>query len=370
MIKYWTALFFTVMFLSVFWFTPVHEQVSFVTPSSSISASLDTQPWQERMIPNPAVSAHAGAVAVLSDSVIAAAWFSGSREGAEDVVIQFSTFENGVWGVPRAVMSARQNSLDTWRFTRKVGNPSLSMVNGRLHLTFVSVAAGGWATSAINHCYSDDGGRTWSRSTRLVTSPFLNISTLVRAPAVALADGTLGLPVYFECGVKYGEWVRIDAGGKLIGQQRLMSGKKTIQPSVVVLDSTHALAFLRDCSRKTNMVHTANFNSLTHSWEDGGMIPLVNRDTGLSAIRLRNGFILLAVNIDKRRNVLVLMLSQTNGKLWRMIRTVEMSQNPRDEFSYPALAQTSDGVVHLLYTYQRQQIKHVSVGEKELLRSH
>ncbi len=57
-----------------------------------------------------------------------------------------------------------------------------------------------------------------------------------------------------------------------------------------------------------------------------------------------------------RRGLLNLAISQ-DGKAWRKVAVLE--QEEKAEFSYPAIIQTADGLVHMSYTWKRQRIKHV-----------
>ncbi|WP_206323709.1 exo-alpha-sialidase, partial [Pseudomonas viridiflava] len=94
------------------------------------------------------------------------------------------------------------------KYIRKLGNPVIALApDKRLWLFYVSVSVGGWAGSTVNAMVSSDMGANWSPPRQLVTSPFLNISTLVRAAPVFHADGSIGLPVYHEFLGKFAEYL-------------------------------------------------------------------------------------------------------------------------------------------------------------------
>ena len=57
----------------------------------------------------------------------------------------------------------------------------------------VAVSIGGWAGSSISVMHSDDDGVTWSVPKRLITTPLLNLSTLVKGSGFLFADGTMGI---------------------------------------------------------------------------------------------------------------------------------------------------------------------------------
>ena len=44
-----------------------------------------------------------------------------------------------------------------------------------------------------------------------------------------------------------------------------------------------------------------------------------------------------------------------------------MLEDERGEFSYPAVIQTSDGLVHITYTWKREKIRHVVVDPQKLI---
>jgi len=60
-----------------------------------------------------------------------------------------------------------------------------------------------------------------------------------------------------------------------------------------------------------------------------------------------------------------------NGKDWKPVVTLERtpkSENPDRsvEYSYPAVIQTKDRMIHITYTYHREGIKHVILDPAKL----
>jgi predicted neuraminidase len=314
---------------------------------------------ERRFLVNPAASAHSASLADLGDSKIAAAWFAGSREGAADVNIVFATFDGKDWNAPKAIMTREQVQRDTRRVVRKLGNPVLWRdAGGRLHLWFVSVAYGGWAGSALNHAQSDDGGAHWSPARRLITSPFLNISTLVRGSPLPLADGGVALPVYHEFIAKRPEWLRFDANGKIVDKRRFPASARLLQATAAAIDERNILALMRDAGPKRR-IHAARSADSGASWTPAEATALPNPNAGIALLRLADGRLLLASNpAEGGRNLLALQVSSDQGQTWSPPQFIERGAD-EDEYSYPILLQDETSMIHLAYTWKRQTIAHL-----------
>jgi predicted neuraminidase len=53
-----------------------------------------------------------------------------------------------------------------------------------------------------------------------------------------------------------------------------------------------------------------------------------------------------------------------DGKNWEAALVLEDS--PISQYSYPSVIQTADGMVHIVYTWRRQRIKHVKIDPSKL----
>lgn len=347
------------------WRAPTPEAPAFTVPPA-LSAIDAPASFSSAMLPVAAPSAHAATLAELPDGRIAAAWFAGTREGAADVAVWFSTLNRGTWSTPRQIATREGTAAATLTFVRKIGNPVLFAEGDRLHLWYVSVGLGGWAGSALNHSVSHDGGHNWTPAVRLHTSPFANISTLVRAPPLPLADGGLGLPAYHEFISKHGEWLRLAADGQIIDKVRMGHDGRTLQPAAAAFDDRHALAILRDGGPGPGRIRSVTTVDGGQDWRAANPLPLPNPNSSVALLRLRSGRLLIAGNGASNRNDLLLWVSDDDGKNWRPAPTVERADDPRVEFSYPALLQARDGSIHLAYTWHRQGIKHAVFNESWL----
>lgn len=335
-------------------------------PFKSATASPINVVPHAALLPRAAASAHAVTLAQRSDGKVIAAWFSGSREGASDVAIYSSAYENNAWSTPQRIVDRRRVEQDTQRLIRKLGNPLLWRdAQNVLHLWFVSVSYGGWAGSALNHMQSNDDGKHWSATTRIISSPFWNLSTLVRTPPLALADGGIALPAYHELLTKRPEWLHFNSRLMLIDKARIPDSIRKLQPAVVALDAHRALALMREAG-PSHRIHAAHSSDAGSHWQPAAATGIPNPNAAIALIRLADGSLLLACNpLESNRNQLALLSSRDEGRHWSAPYVIEQG-TPDDEFSYPALLQDEAGTVHLAYTWKRQAIKHVMLPRAQI----
>ena len=71
---------------------------------------------------------------------------------------------------------------------------------------------------------------------------------------------------------------------------------------------------------------------------------------------LKDGRALLVYNDTPRGRTPLSVAMSKEGSTWTNVVTLE---NQPGEYSYPAVIQTSDGKVHVTYTWKRQRIRHV-----------
>ncbi len=312
---------------------------------------------------------HAASMCELPDGRLAAVWYGGSREGAEDVAVFFSRSRSAAgssWSSPRMIVNRSTASEELDRYIKKVGNPVIfAGPDLRLYLIYVTVTVGGWSGSSLNVKISEDRGASWDKTRRLTLSPFFNISELVRNKPVFMTDGRIGVPIYHECMGDFPEllWLDpVDGKDKLSYRKtRMAGGARFIQPCVVPYAPFCATAFYRCRSgeKKTGMAVTTDGGA---AWSDPQFLSLPNMDAGLDAVGLSDGRMLMVFNdTTKGRENLKMALSHDRGRSWRRIATVENS--PGSEFSYPYLICTQSGQIHLLYTWHRKRIKHLVFNE-------
>jgi len=350
------------------------------------------------------IATHAASLIELNDGRIRAFWFAGSREGAEDVEIRSAVFDGKHWSAEQSVINREQTQQALSRYVKKLGNPvPARAADGTLWLYYVTVSLGGWAGSSITAMNSHDEGATWSAPRRLITSPFINISTLIKGAPFAYRDGTLGLPIYHEFLGKFGELLHLSQSGEVLDKQRLSSGKLGIQPIVLVQNDKQATVLMRHVSAPPKRVIFTQTEDTGQHWSTPSKTTLANPDAAIAGVSLPDGRILVGLNnLETGRNALSLLLSTDRGATWQSIYQFEDQQKNASvspdsfaqtnqqlakqtestitdangyahsaqrnkcveqqcdfEFSYPYLIQTRSGDFHLVYTWNRSFIKHV-----------
>jgi len=354
----------------------------------------------------PGQAVHAASLVELKDGRLRAVWFSGSREGAGDVAVRTAVMNPSSfqWAPETTLMGREQLQRGLWRYVKKIGNPVIARApDGSLVLWMVNVSLGGWAGSSISWVRSTDEGDNWSQPRRLVTSPFLNISTLVKAGPVAMTNGDISLPVYHEFLTKFGEVLRLDSAGQVIDKVRIANSQGSLQPVLLPGDAQRAQIYLR--SGTASALMTSATSDAGKSWSPTQASAWPNPDSALAGLVSVSGGQWLALNpAERNRDVLGLLQAPVGAGIDRARRwTVESSATPQtaisanafdrllsaelvargasavqaqayvasamrqlcgggscaQEFSYPYLLQSRDGHIHLVYTWHRTRIKHV-----------
>ncbi len=407
---------------------PAFAEASLPQNRSDTVSALDVTPQTyaigQRGLPhivsrrNTTDMVHSASITELPDGRLFATWFGGSREGARDVAIYGAYFspEAQEWSTATALITPESTQKALGRYIKKLGNPVvMRLANDRLALFYVSVSIGGWATSQLNMALSDDSGHSWHSTQRLVTSPFFNLSTLVKGTPYLYEDGSIALPVYHEMAGKFGELLRISENGRVLSKTRLTEGREAIQPVLLPYNAHDAIALLRDTGDQApfNAVMTTSGSS-GHDWSNAENTTFANPNSALAGVVLDCGRILSVANdTSEERNRLTLLVSNDKGRSWHPILRIEDdSKNgtaprrvPKEEFvsallgsmtseglndeqqqrfldsatsalctesgcrfryDYPYLIKSSDGTIHLVYTWNKSYIKHRAFSQEWL----
>jgi predicted neuraminidase len=302
----------------------------------------------------PFASAHASTIVEARNGLVAA-WFGGTREGADDVGIWVSRRVANAWTDPVEVATGVQP--DGKRYP--CWNPVLAEITDGVLTLFYKVGPSPRAWWGMTRT-SGDGGRTWSDARRLPQG----ILGPIKNKPVRLADGTIlsgastesedqpsRWRVHFERSTDNGSsWTIVrpaeDAGAAPID---------AIQPSIL----RHPGGRLQAVGRtRAGRVFETWSRDDGKSWTPLSLTVLPNPSAGTDAVTLRDGRQLIVYNhTPKGRTPLNVAVSR-DGKLWEAALALE---NEPGEYSYPAVIQTRDGMVHITYTWKRLRVKHVVV---------
>ncbi|WP_417735301.1 exo-alpha-sialidase [Rosistilla oblonga] len=310
---------------------------------------------------------HASTICETNRGLVAA-WFGGTREKDKDVGIWVSYHDGNGWSSPREWANGVQH--DGLRYP--CWNPVLYQSPGDgPTLLFFKVGPDPqtwWGEVMVSY----DRGRSFVERKRLPEG----IDGPVRCKPILLADGkTLlsgssteydGWTIHFESttltdGQPSGTWKRV-------GPIEPATDFNAIQPTIL----QHADGRLQVlCRTKESVIVSSFSDDEGASWSKLEPIDMPNPNSGIDVVTLKDGRQLMIYNhlgSGKtgwgRRGLLNLAISD-DGLAWHKVGVVERDE--KGEFSYPAIIQSDDGLVHISYTWKRQRIKHVVVDPAKIL---
>ena len=297
---------------------------------------------------------HATTIAETAKGTLVAAWFGGTKEGATDVGIWVSRKVGGAWS--KAVEVATGATADGGRLP--CWNPVLFQPKSGPLMLFTKVGPSPrtwWGELRT----STDDGRTWSAATRLPDG----ILGPIKNKPVQLPDGDLLLPTSSEHDGWRVHFERTaDLGRTFTRTEPINDGQavSAIQPSILTRKDGSLLAIGR--SRQGKLWQAASTDA-GKTWGELTLTDLPNPNSGTDAVTLADGRQVLVYNHTTRgRSPLNVAVSADDGTTWASAAVLETEPG---EYSYPAVIQTRDGLVHVTYTWKRQRVRHVVLDPKK-----
>jgi predicted neuraminidase len=298
-------------------------------------------------------SCHASTITETTEGLLAA-WFGGTAEKNPDVGIWISSYSNGKWSRPVEVANGIQHKSKRY----PCWNPVL-FNSGKEILLFYKVgpSPSTWWGELVT---SEDNGNSWSPSGRLpedIFGPVKNKPVLLDNGELLCPSSTEndGWRVHMEMTSDNGlTWERIPA----LNEKNI----EAIQPTILI-HSGGKIQML--CRSKQSQILTSWSKDNGRHWSPLVPFGLPNPNSGIDAVTLKNGRQLLVYNhLTTGRNMLNVAVSD-DGNTWKA--AVLLENGPKgSEYSYPAVIQTNDGLVHITYTWNRKQIKHVVIDPEKI----
>ncbi len=304
----------------------------------------------------PFPSCHASTLLEVPDGILAA-WFGGTHENHPDVGIWVSRRTAKGWSVPVEVANglpaegSNAKRYPTW-------NPVLCRVPGKIVLFYkLGPAPDLWWGMRKE---STDEGKSWSAAIRLPDG-FLGP---VKNKPITMPNGDLLCPSSTETPTEPDQWrihfERVNAG--LTSWTRTVPPEGTppidaIQPSILIGPNNRLTAIGRSRQKK---VFTTQSTDGGNNWTPLALTNLPNPNSGTDAVTLKDGRHMIVYNpVEKGRSPLSVAVS-TDTVNWK--KFIDLETEP-GEFSYPAIIQTSDGKIHVSYTWHRKKIAYVVLDE-------
>ncbi|GAB4030569.1 sialidase family protein [Spirosoma jeollabukense] len=332
------------------------------------TTSAQLTKWQSGLVVDefvvdkpPFPESHAATIAETPTGLVSA-WFGGTKERNPDVCIWVSRQEKGKWLAPENVANGIIN--DTLRYA--CWNPVLYHIPKGELMLFYKVGSSPSKWWGLLKTSSDDG-RTWSAARKL---PDGYLGPIKNKP-VLLANGNLFCPtstegdgwkLYFEVTPDFGKtWRKI---GPLNDGKTL----NAIQPSILTYGNGKLQILARSRDRAIEESWSTDNGE---TWSPLAKTTLPNNNSGTDAVTLKDGRQLLVYNhvlppgdLAKGPRTPLNLAVSSDGKNWSA--AVILEDSPISQYSYPSVIQTSDGMIHVIYTWRRQKIKHAVIDPKKL----
>ena len=272
----------------------------------------------------PFPSAHASTIVELNNGDLLAAWFGGTAEGSPDTAIWASRRTATRWSAPYLLV--REPKIACW-------NPVLfHSADGKLWLYYkFGPNVRTWTGARL---VSNDEAQTWSQPDHL---PAGLLGPIKDKPLV-LDDGTIVSGTSVESYSSWAAWIErsTDNGktwtkiGPIIVPSQPQPSQPTqteqvsgiIQPTIVPLGKNHLRLYARSTSDIGRICTADSFdNGVT--WTQARPSDLPNPNSGIDAVALRDGRIVLIYNNTTAGRTPLNLAVSTDGEHFKIFTTLE-----------------------------------------------
>ena len=324
-------------------------------------------------------SCHAATIVETAAGHLVAAWFGGTHEGHPDVAIWLARHDGSGWSEPVKLLD--EPGVPLW-------NPVLFRDGADTLWLFYKAGPTVPAWSGL-FVRSTDGGVTWSEPVLL---PAGLLGPAKNKP-ITLSNGDILCGTSSETWQNWASWVEVSGDG---GRSWTKHGPITVdgvrdgharsdQVSAVWDTATKTLLLPQEhpgviqptlwetapgrvrmllrATRRIGAVCLAESLDYGRTWSQARPLPIPHPNSGLDAARMADGRVVLVCNpVLEGRTPLAVLLSADNGESWSA--PLNLVHTP-GEYSYPSVIAAQDGRVHVVFTDDRQSIRHVVLASDD-----
>jgi len=304
----------------------------------------------------PTPELHASTIEETPTGLVAA-WFGGTKEKNPDVGIWLSRHEKNGWTNPVEVITGVTKLPDGSEVRYPCWNPVLyQLPNGGDLLLFYKVGptTPQWWGMLMR---SADGGKTWGKPERLpegIYGPIKNKPVKIGDNGI-LSPSSINSRLHFERSNDQGKtWTRTPS----VTDRAI----PVIQPSILFYGNNKLQAVGRTMKDKRVFSIWSEDNGAT--WSNFSLLNLPNPNSGTDAVTLKDGRQLLVYNHSEANRWPLNIAISDDGQNWYPLLVIE--NDNLGGYSYPAVIQTNDGLVHITYSWHRKNIRHVVIDPTKI----
>lgn len=359
---------------------------------------------QEIIFPFQDEHTHGSSIVQISNGDLLAAWFQGSGErSADDVRIMGSRLKKGSTNWEKPFLMADTKGIPDC-------NPTLFLNReGKLFLFWVAVQANQWEYSILRMrtsvSYLEAGPPVWNWQDDILLKPDdkfprelekkfgemeesqagwaayapkyddmilqagkdkmkRSFGWMTRIPPITLKSGRILLPLYSD-GLNMSMVAISDDNGSTWRPSLPIVGRGPIQPALAERKNGDIMAYMRDSGDAPPRVWVSTSTDQGESWSLARKTEIPNT-ASVELVALKDGrWAFFGNDVPDGRYKLSLYLSDDEGVTWNKKEVIEFAPDKKGSFSYPCLIQTSDGMIHISYSYafgtNLKSIRHVVI---------